>query len=264
MMDREAELYRQMRAVHAENFHTCFYCGCIATEYDLTPPLKYAEFYLKTREEADFYQVPACRECFYFLRDVHSALLGQRVDIAKRSLARKYKTAIRIYQVWEPEEIDELDYQLKHSVNAGMVLGKESSQRLAFKGFDFEADGVKHSAHFVEHAEFLIFGQKFNSFREALSHGHQAYRIPKAKLIALFTEHNHCFDTAINTFHEKLARKVIDKKLAAQCSDFCLKHKQSSKFVMRTIKRYCAEDENLTIEMALNKLYQDIIKKQQK
>ncbi|MEH6443515.1 MAG: hypothetical protein V7784_06425 [Oceanospirillaceae bacterium] len=260
-MQHETDLYRQISALDAKHFNTCFYCGCIATEYDLTPPLKYAEFYLKTREEADFYKVPACRECFGFLKNDNSALLGQRVDIAKRCLAGKYKRAIRIYDVWNPDEVDELDYHLKHSVNAGMVLGKESSERIQFKGFNYEADGVKHKAHFVENQAFLIFGEQFEHFRDALEYASNAYRISKAKLIELFTEHNSCFDTAINAYHEQQYRKITDKKLAAKCRAFSLEHKQNSKFVMRTIELYCAQNESLTIEMALDKLYQEIIKK---
>ncbi|NQZ31224.1 MAG: hypothetical protein HRU06_08095 [Oceanospirillaceae bacterium] len=259
-MHSETDLYRQMSALDAEHFNTCFYCGCIATEYDLVPGIKHAEFYLRTREEADFYKVPACRECFYFLKDDNSALLGQRVDVAKRCLARKYKKAIRIYEVWNIDEIDELDYQLKHSVNAGMILGKESCQRVAFTGFDYEADGVKHSTHFVKNEVFVIFGEKFDNFRDALEHGHKAYRIPKAKLIELFTEHNHCFDTAINSFHEKLTRKILDKNLKRQCTAFALKHKQNLKFVMRTIELYCTQDQRLTYDMALDKLYLEIIR----
>ena len=260
-MHRETDLYRQMSALQAKNFNTCFFCGCIATEYDFIPPLKYAEFYLKTREEADFYKVPACRECCYFLREDNSALLEQRVAVAKGSLARKYKRAIRIYEVWNPEEIEDLAYQLKHSVNAGMRLGKESCQRVAFSGFDFEADGVKHSAHFVKNVVFLVFGEKFASFRDALDYASKAYRIPKAKLLELFTEHNNCFDTAINSFHEKFTRKNLDKKLKAACASFALQHQQNIKFVMRTVEKYCTQDDNLTFEMALNKLYQEVIKK---
>ena len=261
IMQNETDLYRLVRAVDHKHFNTCFYCGCIATEYALAPPLKHADFYLETREEADFYKVPACRECFFFLKDDNSALLAQRVNIAKRCLARKYKRAIRIYDVWDHDEINELDYQLKHSVNAGMILGKESTGRIQFAGFNFEADGIKHRAHFVENQVFLIFGEPFVQFRDALEYASKAYRIPKAKLIILFTEHDNCFDTAINTYHEKLSHKIIDKKLAASCRDFSLVHKQNIKFVMRTVQIYCAQDESLTYEMALDKLYQEVIKK---
>ena len=260
-MHDETELYRLMSALDAKNFNTCFYCGCIATKYDLTPPIKYAAFYLNTREEADFYKVPACRECFDFLKYDKSGLLGQRVDVAKRMLARKYKRAIRIYEVWDPDEIDDLAYQLKHCVNAGIVLGKESSERVTFKGFDFEADGEKHSAHYVTNEVFSVLGEKFDNFRDALDYGSKAYRIPKAKLIQMFSEHNNCFDTAINIFHEKIARKIYQKKLKAKCKDFSLEHKQNIKFVMRTVEIYCKQEQSLTIEMALSKLYEERIKK---
>ena len=259
-MQDENTLYRQMSALHSKNFHSCFYCGCIAAKYDLVPPVKYAEFYLKTREDADFYKVPACRECFDFLKNDKSPLLGQRVDVAKRKLARKYQQAIRIYEVWDLDEIDDLSYQLKHSVNAGIVLGKESSQRVNFKGFDFEADGEKHSAHYVKNEVFKVFGEKFDIFRDALDYASKAYRIPKAKLITMFTEQNNCFDTAINLFHQKISRKNYEKELKQKCKDFSLLHKQNIKFVMRTIEFFCQQDQSLTIEMALAKLYRERLK----
>ncbi|EPJ44969.1 MAG: hypothetical protein OFPI_38500 [Osedax symbiont Rs2] len=259
-MADETTLYRQISALHSENFHSCFYCGCIAAKYDLAPPLKFADFYLKTREDADFYKVPACRECFDFLKNDKSPLLGQRVDVAKRKLARKYQRAIRIYEVWDHDEIGDLGYQLKHSINAGIVLGKESYQRIKFKGFDFEADGEKHSAHYVDNEVFTVFGEKFDIFRDALDYASKAYRIPKAKLITMFTEHNNCFDTAINLFQQKIARNSYEKELKQKCRAFSLEHKQNLQFVMRTIELFCQQDHSLTIEMALAKLYTDRLK----
>jgi len=260
-MHDETTLYRQMSALHSKDFNTCFYCGCIATKYDLAPPIKFAQFYLTTHEEADFYSVPACRECFDFLKNDKSALLGQRVDIAKRKLVQKYQRAIRIYEVWEQDEIDDLSYQLKHSVNAGMVLGKESSERVKFAGFDFEADGEKHSAHYVKNEVFTVFDEKFDNFRGALDYASKAYRIPKAKLIEMFTVYNNCFDTAINIHHQKIAGRIFDKHLKAQCRDFSLKHQQNIKFVMRTVESFCEQDQSLTVEMALRKLYRERLKK---
>ncbi|MFT5294233.1 MAG: hypothetical protein ACI9YH_000239 [Colwellia sp.] len=262
-MHDETELYRQMSALHGKNFNTCFYCGCVATKYDLTPPLKYAEFYLKTREDADFYRVPACRECFDFLKSDKSGLLGQRVDVAKRKLAHKYKKAIRMYELWDHDEIKDLDYHLKHSINAGLVLGKESYERCRFKGFDFEADGEKHSAHYVESETLTVFGEKFDNFRDALDYGSRAFRIPKAKLREMFAEYDNCFDTAIKTFQEEMARKIYEKELKEKCKVFAQEHKQNIKFVMHTVEIYKTQDEDLTIDTALIKLFEERFKKRE-
>lgn len=259
MLDKK-DLYRQINALDSQFFHTCLYCGCIAAGYDLVPPIKYAQFYLQTREEADFYKVPACGECIYFLKSENSALLGQRVDKAKKCLARKYKKALHIYNVWKHDEIDELDYQLKHSINAGMVLGEESSMRIQYKGFSFEADGIKHQAHYIDDQVFTIFGEEFDQFRDALEYASTSYRIPKAKLLTLLKAHNNCFDSAINSYTEKQNRLLLNKTLSFKCKEFALAHKQNSKFVMRTVEAYCAQDENLSIEMALDKLHREVLK----
>jgi hypothetical protein len=256
-MHDEPGLYRQIRAAHGKNFNVCFYCGCIATENDAIPPLKYAEFYLKTREEADFYRVPACIECFDFARSDKSALLGQRVDAVKRKLAHKYQKAIRMYELWDHDEIEDLDYHLKHSVNAGLVLGKESYERSKFKGFDFEVDGEKLSANYVENKIFTVFGEKFDHFRDALDYGSRAFRIPKAKLREMFAEHDNSFDAAIKIFQVEMARKIYEKELKEKCSEFAVKHKQNIKFVMHTVEIYQGQNEHLTIETALIKLYEE-------
>lgn len=260
----ETGLYRQMSATHPKDFNTCFYCGCVATEYDLTPPVKYAEFYLKTREDADFYRVPACRECFDFLKNEKSGLLGQRVDSVKRKLSRKYQKAIRMYELWDHEEIKGFDYQLQHSIHAGIVLGRESCKRVKFKGFDFEADGEKHSAHYAENKTFSVFGEKFENFRDALDYACRAYRIPKAKLREMFADHDNCFDTAIKTFQEIMSRKIYEKELKEKCKEFAKEHKQNIKFVMHTVEMFQTLDESMTIEGALKKLYQERVKKWEK
>lgn len=260
-MHDETELYRQMSAVHAKDFNTCFYCGCIATKYDLAPPLKFAEFYLKTREDADFYRVPSCQECFDFLKNDKSSLLGQRVDNVKGKLARKYQKAIRIYEMWEHDELEQLDYQLQRSVKAGLELGKESYERYKFKGFEFEADGEKHSAHYVSDKRFTIFGEQYDSFRDALDYGSKAFRIPKAKLRDLYAEHDNDFDTAIRSFQELMAQKLYEKELKQKCKAFADEHKQNIKFVMHTVEIYRKQNDTLTIDAALDKLYQERIKK---
>tara|TARA_B100000953_G_C18000286_1_gene414882 strand:- start:428 stop:1225 length:798 start_codon:yes stop_codon:yes gene_type:complete len=257
----ESELYRQMSAVNSSDFNTCFYCGCIATQYDLAPPLKYAEFYLKTREDADFYQVPSCQECFDFLKGEKSGLLAQRVDRVKEKLTRKYHKAIRIYEMWNHDELEELDYHLKKSVNAGLELGEESYDRIKYKGFASEVDGEKHSSFYVQDRKFEVFGERFDSFRDALDYGSKAFRIPKAKLRDLYLDHQNSFDEAIRSFQAELDRKLYEKELKQKCKIFADKHKQNVKFVMHTVEIYRKKNETLTIETALEKLFEERIKK---
>jgi hypothetical protein len=259
-MINDDDLYRQINAVHGKDFHTCFYCGCIATKTDFVPPIKYAEFYLKAREDADFYKVPSCQECFEILRADKSALLGQRVDNVKKKLARKYQKAVRVYEMWDEDELEELDYSLNRSIKAGLYLGKESYDRVKFRGFEFEADGDKHSLHFYKKELITVFGQQFTNFRDALDYGSKAFRIPKAKLRDLFMEHNNSFDDAIKFFQAEMARKLFEKELKEKSKPFAVKYKQSPKFVMHTVEIYLGQDERLTIDTALAKLWHERIK----
>lgn len=259
-MHAGAELYRQISALHGHDFNTCFYCGCIATETDLVPPLKYAEFYLKAREDADFYKVPSCKECYEILATDRSALLGQRADNVKKKLARKYQKAIRVYEMWDEDELQELDYSLNRSIKAGLSLGREAHERVKFRGFEFEANGEKYRSHFYKKDLITVFGQEFSNFKDALDYASKAFRIPKAKLRYLFMEYNNSFDDAIKFFQNEMEKKLFEKELTEKCKPFAEKHKQNIKFVMNTVELYLKENNLLTIDTALEKLWHERIK----
>ncbi len=253
-MNDISELYRELRAAHYRDFNKCFYCGCDATERDLVPPLVFASFFLSTREEADFLSVPSCKECYDLLRHEQLSTLQSRFDKLKRLLQRRYKKALRIYQVWESSEASELDRSLRGSINAGISLGEESYQRVAFKGFEYEVDGVKDFLNYAIVQRFEVFGESFTHFRDALAHASAAFSIPKAKLIDLYAEHGNSFDNAIQFFHQEIELKLYQKELKERCTIFAKEHKQNVKFVINVVEKYMKADEDLTIPLAIEKL----------
>lgn len=248
------ELYRPIQATSFAYFNTCFYCGCIATEMDFCPPPKFASFYIESRQSAEFFQIPACRECFFFLENETKPLLHERQLIAKRKFAYKYRKAMRVFDVWEEEELQDLDYALRTCISAGLRLGKESYDRYTFMGFEFEADGEKHSELYSQQITYSVFGEIYNSYRDALSYASKAFRIQKSKLQELYAENNNNFDRAIREYYEEIERKVFKKNLNIKCSEFAKEHKLNVRFVVRTIEQFLTSDEELTIDMALKKL----------
>lgn len=258
----ELDLYRQIYALNPKDFNTCFYCGCIATEYDLAPPLKYAEFYFKTREDADFYRVPSCHECYDYLKNIKTGLLGQRMDAVKSYLSHKYEKSLRIYEMWEDDDISHLDYNLRASVKAGLELGKESYLRYKFQGYEFEAGGEKHTEHYLLSEKLSVFGEAFDNFNEALSFASRSFRVPRAKLKELFAENDNNFDKAIKVYQDEMACKLYQKELKDKCKAFSEKYKQNIKFVMHTVEFYRKKDHKLTIDSALQKLFDERIKNQ--
>jgi len=254
-LSENQEQYQQMIAVHGQDFNTCFYCGCIATEFDYAPPKKEAYFFIQTRTEADFYQVPACKECCVALKQEKSGLVGERADIAKRKIAKKYKKAIHVYQMWNEDEAQELDYNLQKCVQAGIELGRESSRRSLFQGFEFEVDGEKLKIANIPVSMITVFDHEFSDFRDALEFASTQYRVPKAKLKDLFSEHENSFEAAIESYHAKMDKSLFDKQLKKLCKTFAKEHKQNVDFVMRTVTYYMKQDDSLSIELALSKLY---------
>ena len=254
MNNFQTEMYQSLLASHCRDFNRCFYCGCVATKSDYAPPIKFAEFYITTRENADFFEVPCCYECHEFLIDSRSGLLAERFDIVKRRIAKKYKKPIRIFEVWNDSDSVDLGYNLKNCINAGLALGQEAYERLKYEGFDFSVNGAAHEMFFIKKETFSVFDEKFSSFREALDSASRAYRIPKGKLKELYADHQNNFDNAINSYHEELKAIEHQKKLNNLCNDFAKQHKQNPKFIIKTIEYYMSEDDELSIEMALKKL----------
>lgn len=251
------DIYRSLIAVNGTEFNTCYYCGCIATEVDLVPPLRYASFYLLTRSEADFLAVPSCKECCDILKKSKLALLSERFTLLKRTLERRYRKALRVYQMWEDDEADDLDYHLQHSIDAGIRLGEEAYRRVRYQGFKYEVDGVKYDFSALKTESFDVFGETFQHFRDALAHASHAFQIPKAKLVDLVAETDGDFNQAITSFHDELAAKEFEKELKALCVEFAKKHSQNTKFVMRAAKSYLDNDQDLSIPGALEMLEKD-------
>ncbi len=253
--------YLQLRAIKSDDFHTCFYCGCIATEYDFSPPKKYAELAIQTQDDADFFQIPCCKECCDFLKGEKHALTSARMDVVKKKLALKYKRAIHIYEVWDEEEALELDYHLNKSVMAGIELGKEATKRLLYKGFSYEIEGEKNQLLKQKEVTFTVFNETFNNFKDALNYASRTFNISKAKLKILFGDHDNSFEKAIEAYRLDIDKKIYDKKLNTLCKDFSFKYKQNIDFVKRTVGYYMDKDKNISLEDALQKLFVERIQR---
>ncbi|MCB5227846.1 hypothetical protein JAO78_013595 [Alishewanella sp. 16-MA] len=251
--------YHLLVPTERASFNTCFYCGCIASEHDFAPPLKYRDFFLSTQEPADFVKIPSCRECFEHLKSCKAGALEERRVYAKKKLAKKYEKALNIFEMWTEEELAALDFSLSHSIAAGLKLGLETTERLNFPGFNYEAAGINHQVHYHLSASFDVFGESYSSFREALDYASKAYRIPKFTLKEYYAEHGNSFEKAIHAVHRETAAKEFQKQLTTLCQQFAKQHKQSVIFVHKQVERYLTENDTLSISQALGKLYDERI-----
>ncbi|WP_345334623.1 hypothetical protein [Ferrimonas pelagia] len=199
----------RLYAVSPARFHTCFYCGCDASEFDLVYPGAFSELLSRFDSEIEGYEIPACSECYRALRRERAPNIDQRIDKAKQAIAKQYSKALTVYQMWEPDEVEELSDDLRISIQAGVKLGRETQQRLDFSGYEFELDGAKFPALMVNRHRFEVFGEIFDSYRQALSFASKAYRIPKAKLAQGFAEHGHCFERAITAHHQQMESRLV-------------------------------------------------------
>ncbi|MAD76596.1 MAG: hypothetical protein CML20_17715 [Rheinheimera sp.] len=252
--------YHPLVPIYSDTFNTCFYCGCIAAGHDYAPPLQYLEFYLATREPSEFLKIPACNECHEHLKSCKAGTLDERRNFARKKLAKKYAKALTIYEMWTEDELATLDFSLRHSIEAGLKLGAETTERLAYPGFAYEAAGQQHQVHFSEAPVFEVFGEQFDTFREALDFASKAYRIPKNALKEAFAEHDNNFELAIQAVHKAAADKEFNQQLKQQCAAFAKQHKQAIIFVHKQVERYLSENDEMTITEALQYLYDTRVK----
>jgi len=246
--------YFAMTPISRQTFNTCFYCGCEATEIDYCPPLKFTEIYRLSRESSERLKVPSCYECADTLKKCIAGSLEERVVFAKDTISDKYKTALRIYEMWTETELPSLGDEFRTSVSAGLSLGEEAYNRLKYRGFAFDVEGVVTNASNIEVETFEVFGEVFYDFRDALDYASKAYRIPKNTLKELYLEHDNNFNKAIDHLHKMLAAKEHQKQMKLYCGRFAKDFNQPLKFVTSTVQKFLDEDESLTIQEALDKL----------
>ena len=196
------KFYQPLNAVHSADFNRCIYCGCEAARQDFIPPIKFIHDWQDGHLQADFISVPACNECTELLKNENNATLELRITVLKKRLAEKYKKAIRVFNHWSMEEIEEMDAAFQISLKGGMRLGKETLSRLQFAGFDYEVNGSITRVAKPQREVFTVFNEEFSSFREALAFASATYQIKKSRLSQLYFDNDESFDRAIEAFHE--------------------------------------------------------------
>ena len=196
--------YSPLRAAHSADFHLCFYCGCESARNDFIPPMKFIHDWREGSKEADFISVPACNECHDLLKNQNNGTLEHRMSALKKLLSEKYAKAIRVFNHWSMDEIEEMDAAFQISLKGGMRLGKEALSRIRFAGFDYEVNGSFTRVAAPQHQVFTVYEQEFESFREALAFASNAYQIKKSRLSKLYFEHDESFEKAIEVFHQSV------------------------------------------------------------
>jgi hypothetical protein len=189
------------------------------------------------------------------LKKHNTGTLGERFDMLKKLLAKKYEKAVRVYTMWTPEELEEMDTAFQISLNAGINLGKETVSRLRFNGFDHEINGSITRVGKAPDQPYKVFDETFENFKLALDYASSTYQIKKGRLSELYFENGENFDNAIEAFHHSVeARRLLDA-IEKPCEAFANQYNQNRNLVIRELKKYLRADENLTVKEALNKFY---------
>lgn len=104
----------------------CIYCGDLATEDEHFPPATYGLYGVI---------LPICRECNSLAGTAWPINFEARAEYVKRRLEIKYKTILKTK--WDPEEIQELGFNLKTAVKSCMQKQKSIRARLAWNAMAY-------------------------------------------------------------------------------------------------------------------------------
>ena len=254
------EVYSPARPVQVGDVGKCYYCGCEAEKIDHVPPVRYLEFYLATSENTSFATVPCCKECDSFLENCRQGLLEERKRYVNDAISRKYRKALNIYERWSEEELAGMSADLKKSIRAGLSLGEEAYARLRYSGFEYEIDGNVFHARRKNVKKFTVFGEEFDSFRNALQYASRSYKININTLKDWLMLHNSDFDAALTAYFEHIEKENFEKEKKRLCTEFAQKYKRNKSFVQGAVTAYLEKYPELSIRQCLEKLYEDRIK----
>lgn len=255
------QTYSPIYAVDGNNFGRCFYCGCEAVGRDYVPPLRHVLLYERHYGTDHRMIVPVCSECSEFLIGVREATIEERMRIVKKKISNRYKKPLRIYSSWGEDELDSLSSGLRKSVGAGMSLGAEAYSRLQFQGYSYEYEGVREYVIARERVTYTVFGEVFDNLRDALLFTSRAYRINIHKLEEYFIDAGGSLELAVNKYMDDLKAAILDKEIKELCRVFCLKYKQSERFVEKTVRIYLEQFPEETVEWCLDKIYRERVSK---
>ncbi|MFY8328319.1 hypothetical protein [Pseudoalteromonas sp. ZZD1] len=261
MSSKFSRYYQQAYACEQQNFNQCFYCGCEATERDHCPPLHMLQSIIDLGEDADFISIAACYECHALLHNERLLTIDERFTKLKKKLATKYAKPLRVYNMWHESELSDMSDEFAHSIKAGMTLGEEASQRMAFTGFSYATEEAKVTVR-EKTPEFDVEGVIFTDFKEALNYCISELKVHKSDFYKILVEdYQGDFNKALSQYRHRHDKVTAAKDGNSLIKDFSKQHKQNSDFVTRTVKHFINKDPSLTTEAALDKLYTNYIKK---
>lgn len=253
--------YQQAYAVNSKHFNQCFYCGCEATERDYCPPLHMLQSIVDLGEDAEFISIPACYECFALLHNERVLTIDARFVKVKKKITTKYAKALRIFHMWHESELDDMSDEFVHSIRAGMKLGAEAAERLAFQGYSYATEDTSVTVR-EKRAEFDVQGKTFYDFKDALNYCINDLGVDRSEFYKLVVEdYNGDFNRALSQYRHRHDRVTAASDADTLIKSFAKQHKQNSDFVTRTVKHFINKDPTLTTEGALEQLYINYIKK---
>lgn len=234
-MSDDSNIYTYLTPKHVADIGVCFFCGSEADCQASCPPVKFvAEL---SGPAYDYVRVASCQECSETLKNERVGTLPEQRELARRNIEKKYRLALRLFQLWDLAEAEELKRDSSSfygSVSAALSLGEEANNRLRYRGFDVE-EGVYAQTE-EDTADYRVFDQRFSSYKEALHFASRSYGVDIAFLASYATPKNPDFDKGIGRWQRMIEEQVEhDLQVKAVVKRFAGQYKLDRRLVERSV-----------------------------
>lgn len=233
--------YSRIYATDPSFWNVCYYCGDIANEEDHVPPISTVEFFDISREPADYFLVPCCRECNLLGSTEPHGLLDERADYIREKLKKKNRKKWRQSQLWTKEEVDDFyaiegETSISRSLKAIVDSEDDLKGRLQFKGYSFEVRGSKRYMNPIPVSKFSVFGASFDTFKEALHYSIEAYKTKADLLYKYAVENNGNLQRALNLIFIEQEERIKEREIEQLSKEISEQFTKPKDWVYRTIK----------------------------
>ncbi|ROS01444.1 hypothetical protein EDC56_1885 [Sinobacterium caligoides] len=245
--------YRRIHACLAEFFHTCYYCGDIASTDDFIPP--------KTRSQTSgsypdgqFFIVPCCPECKRLGGDQPHSHIETRSEYIRKALRKKHYATFKKTQLWTQEEVAlRIEEDGLTSINRSLlaVLNAEQdlTSRLNFTGYDFEVDGSRYQSVIEEKGQTSVFGQLYDNPKQALHAVAKQYSLKVAELHQQSEIHNGNIELAAETLITEHRQRQQEKQLKELATELSVRYKQPKQWLIRSLTSLAKQSPDANLEM---------------
>ncbi|CAH0990936.1 hypothetical protein SIN8267_01037 [Sinobacterium norvegicum] len=255
--------YQRLRAIDAEFYHRCYYCGDIANTEDYIPPLARART-PGSYPNAQFFISPSCSECKTLGGINPHVSIEQRAKYIRQALKKKYAATYKKTMLWSREEVetmiaDDGMTNITRSLKAVIDMEEDLHGRLHFTGFPLEVNGSRYYNPAESPGDITVFGQRFSSRKLALHSLAQQYSCKVEKLLSLVEDYKGDFEAAVQDLLKQQQQSIQQRQIRQQAEHLHQRYNQPTQWLQRSLSSLWQQHPEHSIEQISQQLVERYI-----